>query len=77
MVVVVGTAPERAGLAGGSGGICTEEGETAVGLELLISREVGADRRRVNGELERIEAELGVHRVKGGESLQPRGSDGT
>jgi CPA2 family monovalent cation:H+ antiporter-2 len=61
----------------GASDVCTEEGETAVGLALLILREVGADRRRVNEELERIEAELGVHRVNGGENLQPRGSDGT
>jgi CPA2 family monovalent cation:H+ antiporter-2 len=47
----------------GASDVCTEEGETAVGLALLILREVGADRARVNEELQRIEAELGVHRA--------------
>jgi CPA2 family monovalent cation:H+ antiporter-2 len=47
----------------GASDVCSEEGEVAVGLALLILREVGADQSRVRDELRRIEAELGVHRT--------------
>jgi monovalent cation:H+ antiporter-2, CPA2 family len=52
----------------GASEVCTEEGEMAVGLALLLLREVGADRARIRDELKRIEAELGVYRVSVDES---------
>jgi CPA2 family monovalent cation:H+ antiporter-2 len=42
--------------------VCTEEAETAVGLATVLLREVGADKKRVRQEIERIERELGSHR---------------
>ncbi len=51
----------------GASEVCTEEGEMAVGLALLLLRKVGADRARVRDELKRIEVELGVYRVNGNE----------
>lgn len=42
--------------------ICTEEAETALGLAVLILREVGADEQRIQDEIKRIERELSVRR---------------
>jgi CPA2 family monovalent cation:H+ antiporter-2 len=42
--------------------ICTEEAETAIGLAQLLLQEVGADRGRVEAELQKVQEELGVHR---------------
>jgi CPA2 family monovalent cation:H+ antiporter-2 len=42
--------------------ICTEEAETALGLAVLLLREVGADENRILSEIDRIKRELGVRR---------------
>jgi CPA2 family monovalent cation:H+ antiporter-2 len=39
--------------------ICTEEAETAKGLAILMLREFGADERRIQEEIERIDEALG------------------
>ena len=42
--------------------ICIEEAETAVGLALLLLREVGADEQRIREEIQTLHAEYGVQR---------------
>jgi CPA2 family monovalent cation:H+ antiporter-2 len=42
----------------GAAGIVTEEAETAVGLAVLLLREVGADKQRVHDEVLRIQTEM-------------------
>jgi hypothetical protein len=42
--------------------ICIEEAETAIGLAILLLREVGADYSRIQKEIQTIRAELGVRR---------------
>jgi CPA2 family monovalent cation:H+ antiporter-2 len=42
--------------------ICTEEAETALGLAVLLLREVGADQEQVHQEIRRLHDELGVRR---------------
>ncbi len=42
--------------------ICIEEAETAVGLALLLLREVGADEQRIREEIETLHNEYGVQR---------------
>jgi CPA2 family monovalent cation:H+ antiporter-2 len=44
----------------GATGVVTEEGETALGLAVLLLREVGADEERVRKEIRRIQGELGT-----------------
>jgi CPA2 family monovalent cation:H+ antiporter-2 len=43
----------------GATGVVTEEAETALGLAVLLLREVGADERRIRAEIQRIQRELG------------------
>jgi CPA2 family monovalent cation:H+ antiporter-2 len=45
----------------GATGVVTEEAETAVGLAVLLLREVGADEGRVREEIRRIQEELRTH----------------
>jgi K+:H+ antiporter len=45
----------------GATGVVSEEGETALGLAVLLLREVGADEERIRAEIRRIRAELGGH----------------
>ena len=45
--------------------ISIEEAETAIGLAILLLREVGADRARIQKEIEKIRGELGLHRWDG------------
>jgi len=45
----------------GATGVVTEEAETAVGLAVLLLREVGADEQRVREEIRRIQDELSAH----------------
>jgi CPA2 family monovalent cation:H+ antiporter-2 len=45
----------------GATGVVTEEAETAVGLAVLLLREVGADEQRVRKEIRRIQEELSAH----------------
>ena len=42
--------------------ICIEEAETAIGLAILLLREVGADYGRIQKEIQTIRAELGMRR---------------
>ena len=42
--------------------ICIEEAETAIGLAILLLREVGADYGRIQKEIQAIRAELGMRR---------------
>jgi monovalent cation:H+ antiporter-2, CPA2 family len=44
--------------------ICIEEAETAVGLALLLLREVGADENQIRDELQKLHAEFDVHRAE-------------
>jgi CPA2 family monovalent cation:H+ antiporter-2 len=44
----------------GATGISTEEAETAIGLAVLLLREVGADGDRIRKEIDKIRSELGV-----------------
>jgi CPA2 family monovalent cation:H+ antiporter-2 len=44
----------------GATGISTEEAETAIGLAVLLLREVGADGDRIRKEIRKIRSELGV-----------------
>jgi len=44
----------------GATGISTEEAETAIGLAVLLLREVGADGDRIRKEIHKIRSELGV-----------------
>jgi CPA2 family monovalent cation:H+ antiporter-2 len=44
----------------GATGVVTEEGETALGLAVLLLREVGADEDRIREEVRTIRGELGV-----------------
>lgn len=44
----------------GATGVVTEEAETAVGLAVLLLREVGADEQRIQKEINRIQEELGA-----------------
>ena len=45
----------------GATGVVTEEGETALGLAVLLLREVGADEDRIREEVRTIQGELGAH----------------
>ena len=49
----------------GSTDICIEEAETAIGLAILLLREVGADGNRIQKEIQKIRAEFGIHRQNG------------
>lgn len=51
----------------GATGICTEEAETALGLAVLLLREVGAGEDRIEREIRRIQEELGLR----GSARQP------
>jgi len=44
--------------------ICIEEAETAVGLALLLLREVGADEQRIRDEIDLLHDEYGVQRAE-------------
>jgi CPA2 family monovalent cation:H+ antiporter-2 len=44
--------------------IITEEAETAVGLALLLLREIGADETRVRDEVRKLQSALGVQRLE-------------
>jgi CPA2 family monovalent cation:H+ antiporter-2 len=44
----------------GATGIVTEEGETAIGLAVLLLREMGADEARIQEELRSVQGELGL-----------------
>jgi CPA2 family monovalent cation:H+ antiporter-2 len=48
--------------------ICIEEAETALGLTVLLLREVGADQERVREVTSRVQQEMGLHRS--GDDLQ-------
>jgi len=50
--------------------ICIEEAETAIGLAILLLREVGADYGRIQKEIQTIRAELGMRR-RDGQRIQP------
>jgi monovalent cation:H+ antiporter-2, CPA2 family len=43
--------------------ICIEEAETALGLTVLLLREVGADQERVREVTSRVQQEMGLHRA--------------
>ncbi|MBA3483294.1 MAG: NAD-binding protein, partial [Pirellulales bacterium] len=43
--------------------ICIEEAETALGLTVLLLREVGADQERVREATSRVHQEMGLHRT--------------
>jgi monovalent cation:H+ antiporter-2, CPA2 family len=49
----------------GATDICIEEAETAIGLAILLLREVGADGNRIQREIQAIRAEFGIHRRNG------------
>ena len=49
----------------GAADICIEEAETAIGLAILLLREVGADGDRIQKEIQKIRAELGMRRRNG------------
>jgi monovalent cation:H+ antiporter-2, CPA2 family len=44
--------------------ICIEEAETALGLTVLLLREVGADQERVREATSRVQEEMGLHRAE-------------
>src|SRR4030043_199040 len=46
----------------GATNICIEEAETAIGLAILLLREVGADGHRIQKEIQEIRGELGKRR---------------
>jgi CPA2 family monovalent cation:H+ antiporter-2 len=46
----------------GATDVCIEEAETAIGLAILLLRVVGADGRRIQEEIRKIRAELGLER---------------
>jgi CPA2 family monovalent cation:H+ antiporter-2 len=48
----------------GATDVVTEEAETAVGLAVILLREVGADENRVRSEIRRIQQELGGHSIE-------------
>ena len=48
----------------GATGICIEEAETAIGLAILLLREVGGDGDRIQKEIQRIRGEFGIRRQK-------------
>ena len=50
--------------------ICIEEAETAIGLAILLLREVGADGDRIQKEIQKIRAELGMRR-RNGQIIRP------
>jgi len=50
--------------------ICIEEAETAIGLAILLLREVGADYSRIQKEIQTIRAELGMRR-RDGQIIRP------
>jgi monovalent cation:H+ antiporter-2, CPA2 family len=49
----------------GATDICIEEAETAIGLAILLLREVGADGNRIQKEIQKIRGEYGIHRRNG------------
>ena len=49
----------------GATDICTEEAETAIGLAILLLREIGADGDRIQKEIQEIRGELGMRRRDG------------
>jgi CPA2 family monovalent cation:H+ antiporter-2 len=51
--------------------ISTEEAETALGLALLVLREIGADEERIRAEESRIRTELAPRRAAGNEAKSP------
>lgn len=44
----------------GATDVCTEEGEVALGLTVLLLRKMGADEHRIQAEIKRIEKEFSV-----------------
>ena len=54
----------------GATDICIEEAETAIGLAILLLREVGADSNRIQKEIQEIHGELGM-RKRDGQIIQP------
>lgn len=54
----------------GAADICIEEAETAIGLAILLLREVGADGDRIQKEIQKIRAELGMRR-RNGQIIKP------
>jgi hypothetical protein len=46
----------------GATDICIEEAETAIGLAILLLREVGADNNRIQKEIQEIRGELGMRK---------------
>ncbi len=46
----------------GATDVCTEEAETAIGLAILLLQEIGADRERVQKEIQNIRREFGIGR---------------
>jgi monovalent cation:H+ antiporter-2, CPA2 family len=57
----------------GATGVVTEEGETAIGLAVLLLREMGAPEDRIQEEIHMIQSELGpyFHRSSDHEARQP------
>jgi monovalent cation:H+ antiporter-2, CPA2 family len=49
----------------GTTDLCIEEAETAIGLAILLLREVGADGNRIQREILKIRGEFGIHRRNG------------
>ncbi len=54
----------------GATDISIEEAETAIGLAILLLREVGADSNRIQKEIQEIRGELGMHK-RDGQITQP------
>jgi len=54
----------------GATDISIEEAETAIGLAILLLREVGADGNRIQKEIQKIRGEFGMHR-RDREMIQP------
>jgi len=54
----------------GATDISIEEAETAIGLAILLLREVGADGNRIQKEIQEIRGELGMHK-RDGQITQP------
>jgi CPA2 family monovalent cation:H+ antiporter-2 len=54
----------------GATDICTEEGETAVGLAALLLRQVGASEERIRKETRKIQRELGLRQSDAGRDTE-------